>query len=305
MPGTYFGPFNEQYSDYAHGGNANLGRFPLGHTLILPDGREYKFTLNDATVEVAGNLYQSVVPVNFSVTCDVARAAAATAISGTLTASAAAVDIYSEGTVHVSNGTGEGYSHRIKRAMSVGEAHAAAASTGVLTVNLEAGEGVQVATNVSTSVTFTRNRYHAALIHASPPTAAVVGVSPGTAAASRFYWSQTKGYAAVLAEIGNLYRGNPVQAGTTTDGTIESHKRRVRSTGTTVAFTTATITTGVALSDSDGGAVGIYSLNSVVSAAVAATYDITGGVAYNSPIVGICVQSMGSTEYALIDLNIV
>ena len=63
MPNTYYGPHAEKYSDYANAGNANLGRWPLGHILILPDHREYRFTLNDGTVEVAGNLYQSVAPV--------------------------------------------------------------------------------------------------------------------------------------------------------------------------------------------------------------------------------------------------
>jgi len=276
----------------------------LGHTLILPDAREYKFALNDATVEVAGNLYQSVAPsVNFNVTCDVARAIDATAVSATLTGSAAAIDIYTEGIVHVDDGTGQGYSYRIKRAMAAGDAHAAAASTGVLTVNLEAGEGVQVALNVSTEVTFTRNRYHSVTHHLSPPTAQLSGVSPGVCAASRYYWSQVKGYAAVLAEVGNLYAGNPVQAGTTTDGTIESHKRRVRTTGTTVLFVTTGLW-GVTFTDSDGSAVtGLYGIGST-NAIAPATYDITGAVAYNAPIVGICVQPNGSTEYALIDLMI-
>src|SRR3990167_10853501 len=98
MPRTYFGPYNVKDETYAHAGNANLGRFPLGHNLILPDGREYKFTLNDGTAEIAGNLYQSVAAVanHTNVAVNAVRAIGATAISATLGATAAAVDIYAE-----------------------------------------------------------------------------------------------------------------------------------------------------------------------------------------------------------------
>ena len=131
MPGTYFGPNAEQYSTYAEETGKNCGRWPLGHTLILPDGREYKFTLNDGTVEVAGYLYQSVAPLaayqNDAV--DTARAIGATTVSATTSGSTTtAADIFSEGMVHVNDATGEGYSYRIKRAMSANQANASAAS---------------------------------------------------------------------------------------------------------------------------------------------------------------------------------
>src|SRR3990167_3468630 len=101
MPGTYFGPYSEQYSDYAFEGNANKGRFPFGHTLVLPDGREYKFTLNDGTVEVAGNLYQGVAALTGHTNRAVTAAAAidATAITASITTPVAAADIYAEGIV--------------------------------------------------------------------------------------------------------------------------------------------------------------------------------------------------------------
>ena len=303
MPQTYFGPYGENNSTYAHAGNANLGRWPLGHTLILPDGREYKFTLNDGTAEVAGNLYQSVAPVtgHTNIAVDTARAIGATAMSATLNGTAPAVDIYAEGVVHVNDVTGEGYSYRIRRAMTAGNAHASAASAGVLTVNLQAGESVQVALDTTSEVTFTRNRYHATTIHLGPPTATLTGVSPGVAAANRFYWSQTKGYAAVLAQIGTLLAGLPVQCGTTTDGSIESVKRRLQIT-TTGSVMTAATTMRAQIVDSDGNAT---EASVAVSVSTATVFDMTGGIANNSPVVGICVKANGSTEYALVDLNII
>ena len=302
MPGTYFGPHNEQYSDYPDGGNSNLGQWPLGHTLILPDSREYKFTLNDGTVEVAGYLYQGVAPVaaHMDVLVTAVAAIGATAISGTMTATAAAIDIYTEGQVHTNKATGFGDSFRIKRAFSAGDAHAAVSSTGTLTVNLEAGEKLQVAIDTTTEVSFSRNRYHATTLHLSPPTSRLTGVSPGVAAANRFYWSQVKGYAAVLANI-SLYAGHPVQADLATNGAVESYKRRMTSSSTGSVLTAGTAL-AFNLTDSDGSVSGLFA---AVSASVDTVYDITGGVAGRSPVVGVCVKANASLEFALIDLNII
>ena len=301
MPGTYFGPHSEQYSDYAFERHANLGRFPLGHTLILPDGREYRFALNDGTVEIAGNLYQSVAAVadHNNTTADVARAIAATAISSTLGATAAAVDIYTEGVVHINDVTGEGYSYRIKRAMAAGDAHASAATSSILTVNLAAGEVVKVALDTSSNVSYTRNRYHQTTIHVSPPTALLTGVSPGVAAANRFYWTQVKGYAAVLANL-TLLAGLPAQASIDINGAVETVKRRMQISSTGSVLTAGT-NLRAQIVDQDGSDLALFMSVSVTTATV---FDITGGIANNSPVVGMCVKANASTDFALIDLNI-
>ena len=302
MPHTYFGPYDERNSDYANSGNANLGRFALGSSLVLPDGREYKFTLNDGTVEIAGRLYQAVAAVadHTNRPVDVARAIDVLLASATLTGTAAAVDIYAEGMLHVNNDTGEGYAYRIKRAFTAGAAHAASVASGVLTVNFDAGEQIQVALDTTTEVTFTRNRYHQTTIHLGPPTAALTGVSPGVAAADRFYWSQVKGYAAVLAS-GTLLAGLPVMAGITTDGSVESVKRRVTTSGTTAAATAAA-SASVAIVDSGGTTTGLSMVCS--STLVTGNFDISAGIAVNSPTVGMCVKANATTEHALVDLDI-
>ena len=302
MPYTYFGPYDERNSDYANNGNANLGRFALGSSLVLPDGREYKFTLNDGTVEVAGRLYQSVAAVadHTNRPVDVARAIDVLLASATLTGTAAAVDIYAEGMLHVNNDTGEGYAYRIKRAFTAGAAHAASVASGVLTVNFDAGEQIQVALDTTTEVTFTRNRYHQTTIHLGPPTALLTGVSPGVAAADRFYWSQVKGYAAVLGS-GTLQAGLPVMAGITTDGAVESVKRRVTTSGTTVAATAAA-SASVAILDSDGTTTGLSMVCS--STLVTGNFDISAGIAVNAPAVGMCVKANATTDLALVDLDI-
>ena len=304
MPRTYFGPYDERNQDYANEGNANLGRFRLGTRLILPDEREYTFVLNDGTVEIAGNLYQAVAAVadHTNRPVDVARAIDALLLSATLTGTAAAVDIYAEGTAHSNDAVGEGYSYRIRRANTEGAAHASAVASGVLTVNLDAGEMLQVALTTASEVTFTRNRYHRVLITAAPPTALVAGVSPGVAALDRYYWSQTKGYAAVLANL-TLLAGLPVQADIAVAGAVETLKRRARSGGTTVLLPTTAALTGLRMVDQDGTSTDFMTVASV-STAVTASYDITGPIAVNSQPVGVCVKANASTEFALIDLDI-
>ena len=301
MPRTYFGPYDERNQNYANAGNANIGRYPMGTRLILPDEREYRFVLNDGTVEIAGNLYQAVASVadHRNRPVDVARAIDAVLASATLTGTAAAVDIYAEGMVHTNDEVGEGYSYRIRRADTSGAAHAAAVASGVLTVNLQAGEQIQVALTTVSEVTFTRNRYHQVLITAAPPTALVAGVSPGVAALDRYYWAQVKGYAAVLANL-TLLAGLPVQADIAVAGAVETVKRRVRTGGTvTVIMPTSGV---MPLTDQDGSiVVGVLSARSV---STAADIDISGGIAINSPVLGMCVKANASTEFALIDLNI-
>ena len=297
MPSTFFGPFGEHNSTYANSGNANLGRFPLGHRLIMPDGRVYRFGLNDGTAEVAGRLYQSVAPVanHINVTADAVRAIGAAVISGTLGATSASADIYAEGLVHINDAVGEGYAYRIRRAMTAGNAHALAAGSAVLTVNLEPGDTVQVALDTTSEITFSRNRFHAVLIHPSPPTAQLSGVAPGVAAADRYAWYQVFGEAAVLAD-GTVLAGLPVQASITTDGAVENAKRRVR-TGSTA--TTGTSDAGALLEDQDGAEVNVRAMFTTIDT----TYDISGPILVNAPLVGMCIKANATSEEALIDLT--
>jgi hypothetical protein len=298
MPGVFYGKYSERNNSYANAGNANVGRFRLGHTLVLPDGRVFRFVLNDGTIEVAGNLYQSTVSVanHRNVVPDTARAIGAVEVSATLGGTAAGIDIYAEGSVHANDATGQGYYYRINRAIAAGQAHAAADSSAILTVNLEAHESVQVALAATTSqVSFTRNKYHQVLIHPAPPTGNVVGVSPGVAAADEFYWSQVKGYASVLAD-GTLLEGLHAQASITTNGAVETLKRRIRTGGTGAGD----VTDFVALLDQDSAEVAAE----VGTVGVNTTNDITGPISINAPVVGMIVNPNATTEYALIDLNI-
>ncbi len=307
MPGVFFGPFDERNNNYAFENNANFGRFPLGHTLILPDGREYKFTLNDGTVEVAGNLYQSVAELSGHTNRLVTTAAVvdATSITATITTTVAETDIYAEGVVHpndTQSAGGEGYAYRISRAFSAGSAHASAASTATLTVNLAPGEQVQVALDTAAQVTFTRNRYHQTTIHLSPPTAQLTGVSPGVAAANRYYWSQIKGFAAVAADL-TLLAGLPIMPSIAQNGQIETWKRRAQSGGTTLLGVVPTVSSWTHLLDQDGSETA-FLVHHTIAAGITILVDISGPAGVNGPVMGHCIKTNASTEFGLVDLMI-
>ena len=77
---------------------------------------------------------------------------------------------------------------------------------------------------------------------------------------------------------------------------MENAKRRVRS-GTTAV--TGITDSGALLTDQDGAEVNIRAIGNTVST----TYDISAGIAYNAPLVGMCIKANASSEYGLIDLT--
>ena len=221
MPNTYYAPYGRQKDSFAEPAGGNCGPRPLGSLLVLPDNRTFCMALAGAAARVAGKLNQSVVPVaeHFENVVSTIPAVGDTTIAATLGATLAAIDIYSEGMVHLNKSTGLDYGHRIRRAITEGRAHAAVASSGIITVSLEIGESVDVAGISTTEASFTRNRFHATIIHDSPPTAQLAGVSVGIAAASRYYYEQVLGMCAVTAD-GAVVVGDFVVPSATVDGTV-------------------------------------------------------------------------------------
>ena len=190
----------------------------MGTKLVLPDGRVFRYALAGATALAVGKLNQMAAPVanHLNKACDVARAIGATEISATLGATAAAANLYAEGFVHVNDATAEGHTYKIKE-------HAAAALSTVLTVTLADGVTVQVALVAATSeVTFTRNPYAGIIVCPTTLTAAVAGVNPVAVTAAYYFWLQTWGPAAVLAN-GTLVVGKMCANPATTAGSVDTY----------------------------------------------------------------------------------
>ena len=221
MPRTYYAPFGLQKTTYAAPAGSGAGPYPLGTKLVLPDERTFRHALAGASARVAGRLYQSVVPLtagqHTELVVSTVPAIGDKTIAATTVTTAGAIDIYSEGFAWFNKSTGLDYGHRIRRAIASGQAHAAFAAGGIVTVNLEPGETVDVAGGASTEVSLTRNRWHSTIICPSPATAAVSGVSIGVAAGSRYYYEQTRGECAVGIE-GTMVISDPIVASATSDG---------------------------------------------------------------------------------------
>lgn len=218
----HYARYGEQHQEYSTPDGGNAGRWPLGQILELPDGRQYCFGLNDGTAEVAGNLYQSALPIanHANKAADAARAIGATTVSVTVGATAAAQDLYMEGYVHTNDATGEGYAYRIRRAKAKGDAHAAMAGSDAIAVNLADGESVKVAWVASTTeATYAHNRFSKVLIHASPATAQLAGVAAIALAANKWGWYQVVGPAAVLTQ-GTVVIGDFCVPSATVDGAV-------------------------------------------------------------------------------------
>lgn len=187
----------------------------LGAILEFPDGREFRFGQAGAVALAHGKLMQSALPVadHTNVAVSAAAAIGATRVSATLGATAAAKDLYKDGYLVVNDATGEGYMYRIK-------GHAAVDASGVITVQLYEDTPLVVALVASTSeVTLVHNPFKNVLIHASPPTASLAGVTCADLAIGAYGWFQTRGPATVLVQ-GTLVIGDLCAPSATVDGAV-------------------------------------------------------------------------------------
>lgn len=204
VPGT--AKLSEPFDSYSN------ERFPLGTRLVTFDGREFVFGENDATLEVAGTVYQSEVPNAADDDIAVAAAAAVGAKSISLTANSEAIvaDEFNGGYMVVQDDAGEG---RVYLVDDTPTASASAAFT------LTLAHGIEVALTTSTTVLLMKHPMKDVIIHPSPPTAPIVGVAASAIAANEFGWYQKRGIAAVLTE-GTVVIGQQVRASETTDGAV-------------------------------------------------------------------------------------
>ena len=190
----------------------------LGTLMDAPDGGRFRFALNGSVALAAGRVVQAMVPIAAHLSCAVQAAAPAGAYTVSLTLGAAAVvaNEYADGYLNINDGgadvTTEGYLYRIK-------SHPAAGSGGVLVVTLYEDCPVRIALTTNSKGSLYHNPFYGTIIHPSPPTSRVVGVTRCAVPANNYYWAQTKGPASVLTE-GALLLGDQVVASATLDGAV-------------------------------------------------------------------------------------
>lgn len=191
-------------------------RYPLGTRMQLQDGRRFVYVENGAVALAPGKLIQSPVPAaNFDeLAIPTAVAAGTRAFNVTNGATAITKDQFKDGYLVVEDDAGEGHLYKIAGNDAEGAGSAA------FEVRLAAGEAIQVALTTATTVGLLQSPYKDVIIHPSPPTALLVGVTPTDIAANAYGWLQTWGPAAVLID-GTVIISEQVVASDGVDGAVE------------------------------------------------------------------------------------
>lgn len=178
------------------------------------DQRIYRYTLAGASALDPGKLV-----VNSDVDSDVVnKTVARTYAAGTTTviidaAGAVAADEYADGTLTISDATGEGVSCRVA-------GNTVLTGAGELTVYLK--EPVPVALTIDVSeATLLRNPWYGTVISATDQADLPVGVPNVTIAAGSYGWVQTRGECAVLADEA-VAKGLELTIGTGVAGAVEA-----------------------------------------------------------------------------------
>lgn len=211
----------EQFSEYTD------QRWPLGQKAALPDGREYRYALIGGVNIATGKLTQAEVPgANFDeLAVPAAEALGQTVLTITNGATTAVKDLFAEGYVNVEDDTGEGYLYKIKSSAAELAGSAPIDITiensrrNVVTGAAEGTKGLMLAWTTLTTVGLTKSPFRDVIIHPSPNTAVLTGVTPRPLTAARYGWLQVRGPASVLVQ-GTHVIGLSVQPSSSADGAV-------------------------------------------------------------------------------------
>jgi hypothetical protein len=205
------GPNGEQFHTYTS------QRYDLGTQLIFQDGRKYRFAEKSGAAAVAGFVQQAAANVanHIGQTMNTVNAVNAREFEFLVGATAVTANDYDEGYLSIDDGTGEGYIYRIAT-------HDASAGSENITLNLEAGESVQVATAAAgTIASILKNPYKDVVVYPTTATQVHVGVAVKPIAANGFGWLQTRGPASIMTN-GTVILGDAVYVAATTAGTVSA-----------------------------------------------------------------------------------
>lgn len=188
------------------------------HTLGLKyeddQGRVYRYAKAGGTALVAGNLLVNadLVANHTNIAVAAAVAVGATEVTATLGATAATADQYADGFLTVNDAAGEGITYAI-------QGNTATDASGTITVTLK--EPVKVALTTSSEVTLKLNNWSGVVISATDQADLAVGVSNIAVTASYYFWCQTRGECAVLADEA-VAKGLAITIGSSTAGSVEA-----------------------------------------------------------------------------------
>ncbi len=229
FPNVIYGDYGDQFTT----STTRINNLPLGHEMILPDGRKFRLARANSSTALGpaqlltqvgqatghGNIAASALTISTMVV-------GASTITVTARSTVFTVDQYKDGFMLIADDAGEGHVYKIKSNPS------AAVSTSVV-FTLEDGETVQVAVTAAdvSTVRLSKSPYDGVLLMTSASVHAgqVAGIPAKSIAVDEYFWVQRHGEASVFV------------GGT---ATVESEKF-VASTG--IAGSAAPIVAGSAL----------------------------------------------------------
>ena len=186
--------------------------WPLGTELIYGE-RKFRYCLADGANN-CGVLLQSPVLVNANHRdLDVEPAAAGSyAVTVTLGATAATLNQYADGFLHINDDTADANSQGMLWKIRSNPAADSAA-----TLKLTLYDPVVVALPTTGKADLIQNPCFDVIIAPAAETGALVGVTPIEVADNNYFWAQTSGICSVLA-VGTLVLGNAAVRSGTVDG---------------------------------------------------------------------------------------
>lgn len=190
-------------NNYTHANRSH----PLGAVGMTPDGRRFRYCLNGGTALEAGKLCQAFAAnADMSGNATVFVTAGSTAVSGAST-------IAIQPTTGIPAGYGRGGylavqtsgAQRSVYKVSENPNGQAASGSSLNAVTLTLAEGERLVAPVTTAhrLALLRNPYSSVIVAPVILTAAVIGVPTVAVPASRYFWAQVSGLAAVEYNAGN------------------------------------------------------------------------------------------------------
>lgn len=170
-------------------------RHPLGTVALSRDGRVFRYSTAGGAALVAGNVIQGAAPIaNHLALTAVIEAIGAGSIQDPITvtpgATAGAANLYAEGMLCISDGTGVGYAYRIG-------GHAAITASTAFNLFLDPDDRITVALDATSRYGLHHNPFKNVIIAATTVTAPVVGgavsVLAANTTAQNYGWLQTRG----------------------------------------------------------------------------------------------------------------
>ncbi len=188
-------------------------QYPLG-TELWYGSRKFKYAKAGSVALATAKLMQSVVPLagHIDEVCGGGSAGATTInfTPNTVTTDDVTANELADGYIHINSGVGLGYAYRIKSHPAI-----LGAASGILTLY----DPLVITTATTAKATVFHNPFRNVILHPSPPTAPVVGVTCCVVTASEYCWLQFQGPAPVLID-GTVVIKNAVVPSGTADGAV-------------------------------------------------------------------------------------